>query len=96
VIELFRGLPALAGLIMLCAAVVALAGEGEAELGARALAREPAQDALAPERTLHVMHLALLTVAAALAATAVGWWTYTPASALVRVTARDLARLGRW
>jgi magnesium and cobalt transporter len=83
--ELIRGLPALAGFVMLCAAFVALAGEGEAELGARALAREPVPDRLPVARSLHIMHLALLTVAAALAALAVDWWSYPPVAALVRV-----------
>jgi len=83
--ELIRGLPALAGFVMLCAAFVALAGEGEAELGARALAREPGPDRLPVARSLHIMHLALLTVAAALAALAVDWWSYPPVAALIRV-----------
>lgn len=83
--DLIRGLPALAGLVMLAAGLVALAGEGEAELGARALAREPTHDGLPAARALHIMHVALLTVAAALAAAAVGWWTYLPLSALTRV-----------
>ena len=83
--ELFRGLPALAGLVMLGAALVALAGEGEAELGARALAREPGHDRVPLARSLHIMHIALLTVAAAIAATAVAWWTYPPIMALIRV-----------
>ncbi|HEX3926816.1 MAG TPA: hemolysin family protein [Gemmatimonadales bacterium] len=83
--ELFRFLPTVAGLVMLAAAVTALAGEGSDELGARALAREPNHDVLAPERALHIMHLALLTIAAALAGTAVEWWSYSPAAALMRV-----------
>ena len=83
--ELLRGLPALAGLVMLAAALVALAGEGEAELGARALARESPNEHIPIARSLHIMHLALLTVAAALAATAVAWWTYPPVTALIRV-----------
>lgn len=83
--ELIRGLPALAGLVMLGAGLIALAGEGEAELGARALARESEHGDLPPARALHIMHVTLLTVAAALAATAVGWWTYLPLSALTRV-----------
>jgi magnesium and cobalt transporter len=83
--ELIRGLPALAGLVMLAASLVALAGEGEAELGARALARETAHDGLPPARALHIMHLALLTIAAALAGTAVAWWSYPAVGALVRV-----------
>ena len=83
--DLFRALPALAGLVMLAAGLVALAGEGEAELGARALAREAELSGLPPARSLHIMHVTLLTVAAALGATAVGWWTYLPLSALTRV-----------
>jgi magnesium and cobalt transporter len=83
--ELIRGLPALAGLVMLAAGVVALAGEGEAELGARALARAGDPDEVPAVRSLHIMHLTLMTVASALAATAVGWWTYLPLSALTRV-----------
>ncbi len=83
--ELIRGLPALAGLVMLAASLMALAGEGEAELGARALAREAVPDRLPPARALHIMHLTLLTVAAALAATAVAWWSYPPVGALIRV-----------
>ena len=83
--ELIRGLPALAGLLMLSASLMALAGEGEAELGARALARAAPRDGLLPARALHIMHLTLLTVAAALAATAVAWWSYPPLGALIRV-----------
>jgi hypothetical protein len=83
--DLFRGLPPLAGVFMLCAAIVALAGEGEGELGARALARDPEAEALSPARTLRVMHLTLLVIAAAVSATSVGWWAYQPGSALLRV-----------
>ena len=78
-------LPALAGLVMLWAGLVALAGEGDTELGARALARDPSSDELPPERVLHVIHLASLTAAAAIAGTAVAWWAYPPALALIRV-----------
>jgi len=83
--ELIRGLPALAGLVMLAAGLVALAGEHDGELGARALAREADGTGLPAVRALHIMHLALLTLAAALGATAVGWWGYLPLSALTRV-----------
>lgn len=78
-------LPALAGLVMLWAGLVALAGEGDTELGARALARDPSVDELPPERVLHVIHLASVTAAAAIAGTVVAWWAYPPALALVRV-----------
>ncbi len=83
--ELIRGLPALAGLVMLAASLVALASDGEAELGAQALARETVRGGLPPARVLHIMHLALLTVAAALAATAVAWWSYPALGGLIRV-----------
>ncbi len=78
-------LPALTGLVMLWAALVALAGQGDGELGARALARDPARSRLSPERTLHVMHLASLTIAAGLAATVTGWWAFPPALGALRV-----------
>ena len=78
-------LPVLAGLVMLWAGLVALAGEGDTELGARALARDPSAGELPPERVLHVIHLASLTAAAAVAGTAVAWWAYSPALALIRI-----------
>ena len=78
-------LPALTGLVMLWAAVVALAGQGGDELGARALARDPSASGLSPERTLHVIHLASLTIAAGLAATTTGWWAFPPALGALRV-----------
>ncbi|MGH7582304.1 MAG: hemolysin family protein [Gemmatimonadales bacterium] len=83
--ELLRGLPPLAGLVMVAAAIVALATEGEARLTAQALAEEPAHGTIPAARVLHIMHLALLTVAAALAATVVRWWSYLPLSAVTRV-----------
>lgn len=78
-------LPALAGLLMVWAGVTALAGEGASELGARTLAREPTQEPLAPERTLHVIHLASMTIAAAIAGSVVAWWAYPAAIAGVRI-----------
>ncbi|MEO5826486.1 MAG: hemolysin family protein [Gemmatimonadales bacterium] len=78
-------LPALTGLVMMWAALVALAGQGDGELGARALARDPARSRLSPERTLHVMHLASLTIAAGLASTLTGWWAFPPALGALRV-----------
>lgn len=78
-------LPALAGIVMLWAALVALAGEGESELGARSLARQPSRSRLSPERTLHVIHLASLTIAAGLASAVTGWWAYPPALGMIRV-----------
>ncbi len=78
-------LPAMAGIIMLWAALVALAGEGESELGARWLAREPSPSRLSPGRALHVIHLGSLTIAAGLASAVTGWWAYPPALGTVRV-----------
>ncbi|MES2124378.1 MAG: hemolysin family protein [Gemmatimonadota bacterium] len=78
-------LPTLAGVVMLWAGIVALAGEGDTELGARALTRDPGVDELPPARILHVIHLASLTAAAAIAGTAVAWWAYPPALAFIRV-----------
>lgn len=74
-----------AGLVMLWSGLVALAGQGEPELGARAIARDPAGPGLPPERVLHVMQLASLTAAAALTATLVMWWDYSLVPALTRV-----------
>lgn len=78
-------LPALAGFMMLWTGLVALAGEGDGELGAHALARDPSADELPVERVLHVMHLGSLAAAAAVAGIAVSWWAYPPALALIRV-----------
>lgn len=78
-------LPVLAGLVMLWAGLVALAGEGDTEFGARALARDPSLEELPLERVLHVIHLASVSAAAAIAGTAVAWWAYPPALALIRL-----------
>lgn len=77
-------LPALAGLLMLWAGLVSLAGEGDGDLSARSLVRGD-DGTLSEERTLHVIHLASLTLAAGIAGTATGWWAYPPALALIRV-----------
>lgn len=77
-------LPELSGLVMVWAALIALGGEGGGDLRTSALARAP-MPGLPPERTLHVMHLATLTLAAALAGTATGWWVFPPVTGMVRV-----------
>ena len=59
-------LPELSGLVMVWAALIALAGEGGGDLRSSVLVRA-AEPGLPPERILHVMHLATLTFAAALA-----------------------------
>ncbi len=69
---------------MLWAGLVSLAGEGDGDLGVRSLVRGEAGD-LSEERTLHVIHLASLTLAAGLGGTATGWWAFTPALALLRI-----------
>jgi CBS domain containing-hemolysin-like protein len=93
VIALVQGyLPAIAGLAMLWAGLVALAGEDEGQLRAAVL-RPALADGLPPERVLHVLHVASLTFAAVLAGTASGWWAFPRAGGLVRV---GLAALLVW
>lgn len=82
---LLAALPALAGLAMLWAGLLALAGEGDGELGARTLARGHLPDGLTPDRLLHVLHLASLTLAAVLAGLVTRWWLFPTGLALVRV-----------
>ena len=60
-------------------------GREKASSGPAHWLRDPNEETLSPARTLRVMHLTLLIVAAAVAATSVGWWAYQPASALLRV-----------
>jgi magnesium and cobalt transporter len=85
VIALVSGwLPQLSGLAMVWAALIALAGEGGGDLRSSVLARS-AQPGLPPERILHVMHLATLTLAAALAGTATAWWIFPAVTGMVRV-----------
>ena len=77
-------LPVVAGFFMLWAAVVALAGEAVGDLRSEMLSQSGGRS-LAPERVLHVMHFALLTLAAATAGTATGWWAFETLPALGRV-----------
>lgn len=77
-------LPELSGLVMIWAGLLGLAGEGSGEVRA-VMPAMPGTGGLPPERTIHVMHLTSLTLAAALAGTATGWWAFAPAIALVRV-----------
>lgn len=77
-------LPALAGLLMVWAGMVALAGEGSGEFRADAFARNDSPG-LAPDRVIHVMHVASLTIAAALAGAVTNWWIHPPLSAILRV-----------
>lgn len=77
-------LPEFSGLLMLWAALIGVAGAGSAELS-RAVMRSEGAAELPPERTLHVMHLAMMTLAGALAGTATGWWAFPPMVGLVRI-----------
>lgn len=79
------GLPVLAGLTMLWAGLVALAGEGDGELGARAMARGHLTDGVTADRMLHIIHLASLTLAALLAGVVTAWWLFPTGLGLVRV-----------
>ncbi len=81
------------GVVIFLVAMIGLAGEGDGELGARALARVPATPNLPPDRLLRVMHLTGLTTAGVLAALAATWWVDPPLMALVRVV---LAALLVW
>lgn len=73
-----------AGLAMLWAGFVALAGESDGDLRSTVL-RQRTPGTLPPERILHVLHVASLTFAAGLAGTAAGWWTFDRMGGLVRV-----------
>lgn len=68
------------------AGIVAVAAEGDVHLP-RALAAELAdrRESLSTTRTLHVVHLALLVLAAALGSFALDWWSWPPAAAATRL-----------
>ena len=75
----------LAGLFTLWAAAVALAEHDDAGVP-RLLTPSSGSEGgpLPPARSLHVLHLALLSIAAALAGTALAWWAWDPSEALFR------------
>jgi magnesium and cobalt transporter len=77
-------LPALAGMLMIWAGMAALAGEGSGELGADALAGA-GETGLGADRVIHVIHVASLTIAAALAGAVTQWWNHPPMAATLRV-----------
>lgn len=85
-------LPEIAGLAMLWAGLVALAGEEVGGLHVAVL-QPPPPGRLPPERVLHVIHVASLTFAAVLAGAGAGWWAFSHAAGLVRVA---LATLLAW
>jgi len=74
----------IAGLAMLWAGFVALAGEEVGDLRAAVL-RPTSNSGMPPERVLHVMHITSLTLAAALAGTGAGWWAFHRTGGLLRV-----------
>lgn len=78
--------PILAGLCTLWAALVALASESDAGLP-RLLGPASTGDhaALNPARSLHVIHLALLMIAAFLAGLALAWWAWPLPESLLRL-----------
>lgn len=78
--------PLAAALFAAWAALVAVAAEGDPQLP-RVLAAELVErrQALSSARTLHVVHLALLLLAAAMGAYAIQWWQGEPAGAVVRL-----------
>ncbi len=75
----------LAGLFTLWAAAVSLAEQDDAGVP-RLLTPSSGSwtGPLPPARSLHVLHLALLAIAAALAGTALAWWAWAPSEALFR------------
>lgn len=77
--------PILATIFTLWAAAVALAEQDDAGVPRLLTPSEgQATDPLPPARSLHVLHLALLSIAAALAGLALAWWAWPPSEALVR------------
>ncbi|MGQ0703678.1 MAG: hemolysin family protein [Gemmatimonadales bacterium] len=80
--------PILAALFTLMSALVALAAHDDAGLP-RLLAPgrgggQATAGPMTPARSLHVVHLALLALAAALAGTALSWWAWPPPTAVGR------------
>jgi len=78
--------PIVGALLTLWAAVVALAAEAYAPLPRMLALRELPEETGLPSipRRLHLIRLALLLVAGAIAATAVGWWAHPASEAVPR------------
>lgn len=77
--------PLLAGLFTLWAALVALAEQDDAGVPRLLTPGEMATSApLSSARSLHVLHLALLAIAAALAGTALAWWGWAFPESIIR------------
>lgn len=85
-------LPEIAGLLMLWTGLVALAGEELADMRT-AMLRQSEGDTLAPDRVIHVTHVASLTLAAVLAGLVTRWWDYPATVAALRLV---LAALLVW
>jgi CBS domain containing-hemolysin-like protein len=78
--------PLLAGLFTLWSALVALAEQDDAGVPRLLTPGEaPASAPLSSARSLHVLHLALLAIASALAGTALSWWAWDFPQSLVRL-----------
>jgi magnesium and cobalt transporter len=79
--------PLLAGLFTLWSALVALAEQDDAGVPRLLTPGEaPATAPLSSARSLHVLHLALLALASALAGTALSWWAWGFPQSIVRLT----------
>ena len=79
--------PLLAGLCTLWAAVVAVAAEADASLPRLiAPAAESDPHNLTAERSLHIVHLSLLIIAAFLAGLALAWWAWPLPQAMARLS----------
>ena len=79
--------PLLAGLFTLWSALVALAEQDDAGVPRLLTPGEsPATAPLSSARSLHVLHLALLAIASALAGTAVSWWAWDFPESIVRLS----------
>jgi len=76
--------PLLAGLFTLWAAALALAEQDDAGMPRLLTPTGTTTGSLPPARSLHVLHLALLAIGAALAGTALAWWAWAPSEALFR------------
>ena len=86
-ILLLNVVPLLSVMFLLWAGWLALAAEADAVDIPRILSEQlPAESGrLSVPRALHLAHLALLVLAGAAAGTAVAWWAWTPAGAVVRL-----------
>jgi magnesium and cobalt transporter len=78
--------PLLAGLFTLWSALVALAEQDDAGVPRLLTPGEaPSTAPLSSARSLHVLHLALLAIASALAGTALSWWAWDFPQSLIRL-----------